>query len=138
MSRSNLASAYGRAALRYGAMGSERRSHPRVPLRLLVQFRLHDVDEFMRDHAVNLSVGGMFISTRNPWAKGSLVYLQFRVADGGTLIEGLAKVVHVNPPGSKQPGMGVEFESLDEESREFIDATLASLVPGPRVSGVRS
>ena len=80
----------------------------------------------MREHAVNLSVGGMFIATRNPWAKGALVYLQFRVADGGTLIEGLAKVVHVNPPGHKQPGMGVEFVSLDEDSREFIDSAIAT------------
>lgn len=107
-------------------MSSERRSYPRVPLRMLVQFRLHDVAEFMREHAVNLSVGGMFIATRSPWPKESLVYLQFRIADGGTLIEGLGKVVHVNPPGHKEAGMGVEFVNLDEESREFIDAAIAA------------
>jgi len=80
----------------------------------------------MRDYAVNLSIGGMFIATKRPWAQGAMVYLQFRVADGGTLIEGLAKVAHVNPPGHKEPGMGLEFVNLDEESRDFIDAAITT------------
>jgi uncharacterized protein (TIGR02266 family) len=104
--------------------GSDRRIHPRVPIKLLVQFRLTDVDQFMREHAVNLSVGGMFIATSDPRPFGVLVYLQFRVADGGTLIEGLGRVVHVNHPDTNEPGMGIEFVNLDEGSREFIDAVI--------------
>lgn len=106
--------------------GSERRIHPRVPLKLLVQFRLHDVDQFMREHAVNLSIGGMFIATPDPRPIGVLVYLQFRLADGGTLIEGLGRVVHVNDPKTDEPGMGIEFVNLDEGSREFIDAAISA------------
>ena len=30
--------------------GRERRAHPRMPLDMLVQFRLHDMDEFLRDY----------------------------------------------------------------------------------------
>ncbi|MEE8409831.1 MAG: TIGR02266 family protein [Myxococcota bacterium] len=101
--------------------GTERREHPRLPLKMLVQFRLHDMDEFMRDHAVNLSAGGMFVRTTEPHEIGSMVYLQFRLADGEKIIEGLGEVVHVNPPGHAVPGMGVEFVNLDQESRRLID-----------------
>jgi uncharacterized protein (TIGR02266 family) len=103
-------------------MGIERRVHPRIPLKLLVQFRLQDMDEFMREYAVNLSVGGMFIRTSDPHPRESLVYLQFTLVAGDKLIEGLGKVVHVNPPTHEVPGMGIEFVNLDDESREFIDS----------------
>jgi uncharacterized protein (TIGR02266 family) len=102
-------------------VGQERREHPRLPLKMLVQFKLHDMDEFMRDHAVNLSAGGMFVRTREPQPLGSMVYLQFRLEDGVKLIEGLGKVVHVNPPEEAVPGMGIEFVNLDTESRRLID-----------------
>lgn len=103
---------------------ADRRVHPRVPLRLLVQVRLQDVEQFMREHAMNLSVGGMFIRTEQPHPEGAHVYLQFRLDDGGTLIEGLGRVAHVNGPEDTVPGMGIEFVNLDEESREFIDAAI--------------
>ena len=94
-----------------------------------MQVRLHDVDEFMRKHAVNLSVGGMFIAAAPesalPYAKGDSVYLQFRLDDGGMLIEGLARVAYVNAADHAEPGIGVEFVNLDEESLEFIDAAIS-------------
>ena len=101
-------------------MGMERRLHERAPLNMLVQFRLGDIDEFMRDYAVNVSTGGMFIRTREPHELGSMIYLQFRLKDGSKLIEGLGKVVHVNPPSHAVPGMGVEFVNLDDSSRALI------------------
>lgn len=100
---------------------TERRLSPRVPLNLLVQFRLASLDEFMRDYAVNISSGGMFIRTRDPHPAGSNIYIQLSLSDGSTLIEGLGKVVHVNPPSHPVPGMGVEFVNLDAASRQLID-----------------
>jgi molecular chaperone DnaK len=99
----------------------DRRIYPRLPLKMLVQFRLHDMDEFMREHAVNLSVGGMFVRSRTPQPEGAMIYVQFRLEDGAKLIEGLAKVVHVNPPEHAVPGMGLEFVNLDPASQELID-----------------
>ncbi len=101
--------------------GSERRVHPRVPLRLLVQFRLHDMNEFMRQHAVNLSAGGIFVRTDDPHPTGAMLYFQFTLADGAKIIEGLGRVVHVNPPEHPQPGMGIEFVNLDHKSTKLID-----------------
>ncbi|MBI5511258.1 MAG: TIGR02266 family protein [Deltaproteobacteria bacterium] len=100
---------------------ADRRVYPRLPLKLVVQFRLHDLQEFMREFAVNVSAGGMFIRSTDPYPKGAFVYLQFRLADGAKLIEGLAKVVHVNPPAHAVPGMGLEFVNLDAASQELID-----------------
>jgi uncharacterized protein (TIGR02266 family) len=99
----------------------ERRVHPRLPLKMLVQFRLHDMDEFMREHAVNISAGGMFVRTVESYPTGSMVYLQFQLADGEKLIEGLGQVVHVNPPDHPVPGIGIEFVNLDEDSLRLID-----------------
>ena len=101
---------------------AERRAHPRLPLQMLVQFRLHDMEEFMREHAVNLSVSGMFVHSRTPHPEGAMIYVQFRLEDGAKLIEGLAKVVHVNPPGHPTPGMGLEFVNLEPGSRELIES----------------
>lgn len=98
----------------------------RVPLSMLVQFRLHDMAEFMRDYAVNLSAGGIFIRSSTPQPKGSMVYLQFRLVDGGSLIEGLGKVVHVNPPEHSSPGMGIEFVNLDAASVALIEGIVAA------------
>jgi uncharacterized protein (TIGR02266 family) len=104
--------------------GADRRSSPRVPLRLLVQFKVQTLEEFLERYASNLSIGGMFIDCDEPHPLGAMVYLQFRVVDGGTLIEGLGRVAHVNPPGSERCGMGVEFVNLDEDSLEFIDGVI--------------
>ena len=97
-----------------------RRVYPRVPLSMLVQFRLDDYDEFMREYAVNISEGGMFVRTNEPREEGAMLYLQFRLKDGDVLIEGLGKVVHQNPPGHPNPGMGVEFVNLEDASKRLI------------------
>ena len=66
--------------------------------------------------------GGIFIKTETPREEGSVIYLQFTLRDGSKLIEGMGKVVRVNPPGDpKRPGgMGIEFMNFDEESMALI------------------
>jgi uncharacterized protein (TIGR02266 family) len=86
------------------------------------------MDDFLRDHAVDLSAGGMFIRTADPLPHDSMVYLQFRLRDGAKLIEGLGRVVRVNPPDHQVPGMGVEFVNLDRDSRKLIDEIIADRV----------
>ena len=102
-------------------MGRERRAHRRAALHMLVQFRIESLEEFMNKYAGNISAGGMFIHSKTPHSEGSLIYLQFRLESGEKLIEGLGRVVHVNPPGHQEPGMGVEFVNLDPESVALIE-----------------
>lgn len=102
--------------------GDERRRHERVPLSLLVQYRLNSFEDFLAEYSADISVGGMFIRTDEPREEGAMIYLQFWLNDGSKLIEGLGKVVRVNPPGNpeKPAGMGVEFVNFDDDSMAFI------------------
>jgi len=108
--------------------GAERRRHPRTPLHILVQFRFNTFEDFLAEYSLNISPGGMFIRTDEPSDEGSMIYLQFSLKDGSRLIEGMGKVVRVNPPGVKErpAGMGVEFVNFDEESMALIEEICAS------------
>src|SRR6185436_8918291 len=88
----------------------ERLRHPRTPLSMLVQFRYNSFDDFLAEYSLNISPGGIFIKTDKPLEEGSMIYLQFSLRDGSRLIEGMGKVVRVNPPGVKDrvSGMGIE------------------------------
>ena len=101
--------------------GENKRRARRLPLNMLVQFRLDSMDEFYREYAANISVGGIFIKTLTPHPKGSMVYFQLSLGAGETLLEGLGRVVHINDSQSKMPGMGLEFVNLDEKSQVLID-----------------
>lgn len=100
--------------------GKDRRKHIRVELNLLVQYRFDTFDDFLSEYAGDISEGGIFIETDEPRPVGTMIYLQFALRDGTQLIEGLGRVVRVSPPGSPQPGMGVEFENLDRQSQDLI------------------
>lgn len=104
--------------------GEDRRKYPRVPLSLLIQYRFDTLEDFLSEYSTNISIGGMFIRTDKPKDEGTLVYLQFYLRDGAKLIEGLGRVVRVNPAEATgdqaAAGMGIEFVNFDEESMELI------------------
>ena len=105
--------------------GREWRRFPRVALDLLVQYRVDSFEDFLAEYATNLSMGGLFIETDEPRPVGTLVYFQFALRDGTRLIEGLGRIVRVNPPGRPRPGMGIEFTSLDEDSKALIQLVVS-------------
>jgi len=105
---------------------ADKRRAPRAALHILVQFRFTSFEEFLAEYSTDISVGGMFLRTDAPRPEGSMIYLQFALRDGSKLIEGLGKVVRVNPPGGPAPaGMGVEFVNLDADSRDLIEEIVA-------------
>lgn len=109
--------------------GADRRRHPRTPLSILVQFRFNTFEDFLAEYSVNISPGGIFIHTEEPQAEGSVIYLQFSLKDGSRLIEGMGKVVRVNPPPGekdKPAGMGIEFVNFDDESMQLINEICAA------------
>lgn len=114
--------------------GIEKRRHPRTPLNVLVQFRFDTFDEFMAEYSVNISPGGIFIRTDTPREQGAIIYLQFALKDGSKLIEGMGRVVRVNPPSADRAhpgGMGIEFLNFDDESMALIHEICAQRT-GPR------
>ncbi len=105
---------------------SKRRRFTRVPVSMLIQYRFDNLEDFLSEYSVDMSLGGMFIRTDDIRDEGSLVYIQFYLRDGAKLIEGLAKVVWVNRADPTQgnklpPGMGIEFVNFDEESMALIN-----------------
>lgn len=101
--------------------GDDRRRFRRSKLSILVQYRCNSFEDFLAEYSLNLSIGGIFIRTEDPRPEGSMIYLQFSLKDGSRLIEGMGKVVRVNPIGSRDTGMGIEFVNFDEESMALID-----------------
>lgn len=110
--------------------GADQRAHPRVPLEVLVQVKSDTIEQFKQVHAKNISVGGMFIAASGESAGtrgvGSQVYFQFTVKDGGTLIEGLGKIVHASAAG-----IGVEFVSVLEPSASIIRSLVDERLKAP-------
>ena len=106
---------------------TDRRRYPRAPLSLLVQFRFNTVQEFLLEYATNISLGGMFVRTTEPREIGTLIYFQFTLKDGSKLIEGLGRVTWAekydpeDTSGEQQPGMGLEFVNVDEESMALVE-----------------
>ena len=99
----------------------DRRRFPRVRLNMLVQFRVDSYEDFLKEYATDLGVGGMFVHTDTPREHGSMIYFQFMIRGGRSIIQGLGRVVHVNPSGGQHPsGMGIEFVSLDDDTQAVI------------------
>lgn len=103
----------------------DQREHPRVGLGLLIQIRASSIDEFKGVHCDNISLGGMFLKTAERRPLGAEVFFQFTLKDGGTLIEGLGRIVRL-----ADDGMGLQFVSVLEPSatiiRRLVDERLAA------------
>ena len=110
---------------------TDRRRHDRASLALLVQYRFSSLQEFLAEYALDLSPGGLFIRTDAPRALGEVLSLQLSLQDGSRLIEGLGRVVRVEPPGvaGRRAGMGVAFLDLTPESRALVDTLCAGRPP---------
>ena len=54
-------------------MAQETRKGKRAPAALRVRFRASTVDEFIKQQAPNISSGGMFIKSKSPLARGTLM-----------------------------------------------------------------
>jgi Tfp pilus assembly protein PilZ len=93
----------------------EQRKTQRVTLNLLIQVRASSIDEFKSVHCENISTGGMFLRTKERRPLGAEVFFHFTVAGGGTLIEGLGRVVRIT-----DDGLGIEFVSLLEPSASIV------------------
>jgi hypothetical protein len=78
--------------------------------------RLHD-----------LSIGGLFIQTREPKAVGATANLAFLVAEGQIRAEAIVR--HVRP----EVGLGLRFTALCKEDRAHLAALTARLRGRPRV-----
>ncbi len=104
----------------------ERRHSERAPVMVRVDYSSVDAmfSEFTRD----INAGGLFIESETPLAPDEQVQLHFRLPGVDDLFKVSGRVAWVREPGGDEPaGMGVEFDSLDAQSRRRIDEIIQGL-----------
>ncbi len=79
-------------------------------------------DHLTFSSSVDVSKGGVFISTPDPLANGSEVTLSIKLSSDEELeVKGIVKWVRANESDSGRAGMGIEFTDLDSEKEEKIN-----------------
>jgi uncharacterized protein (TIGR02266 family) len=113
-------------------MSQDTRKDPRAKIvSLNVRYKSATVDEFIDNHAMDVSKGGIFIKTSTPFPQGTLLKFEIRLAGDQSVIAGVGRVVWKREPanagaGERAAGMGVKFIKLDDASRAVIDRLAAS------------
>jgi len=86
----------------------------------------------VREHAQNISRGGMFIQTRTPPPLDEVITVQLELPDGGSPATTSGLVMHrvTEDEGEQQgivPGIGVQFLDADDQFRDRIDRYVEQL-----------
>jgi c-di-GMP-binding flagellar brake protein YcgR len=92
----------------------EKRRHRRA--RLVAQVRCEPLEREELLLTRDISVGGMFISSRDPLPSPSDVTVSFRLKPGEPLLTCQGRVVY----SIKEMGMGIQFEGLAESIRQAL------------------
>jgi uncharacterized protein (TIGR02266 family) len=105
---------------------------PNAPVR--VRLRYAAFDAFIDKFAPNVTRGGVFLASRNPFPVGTTFPFEIQLAGGEVALAGDGKVTWVKPfdPAAPQKahGMGVQFLRLDGPSRETLNRMLERKAAG--------
>lgn len=100
-----------------------------TPVKLTIKFKADTLEEFVERYGVYVSQGGIFVRTKKPLSVGSLVDFEFKLQNGGALLKGMGTVVWTrehDPARRGAPaGMGLRYDSLDDESNTILGKLLA-------------
>jgi type IV pilus assembly protein PilZ len=111
--------------------GVERRRWQRTELVVRVDYKT--VDELFSEFARNINEGGLFVETDSPPSLGASVALEFQIPGSDEPIQVMGRVVRVCDDKDREgPGMGIEFENLDAQSRDLINELVRQLRVGTR------
>lgn len=109
-------------------MTQDTRKDPRAKvLTMTVRYKSATVDEFIEQYSLDISRGGIFIKTSSPFAPGTLLKFEIRIAEDRTVLQGIGRVVWKREPaeadagGGKPAGMGVKFIKIDDASKQVIE-----------------
>src|SRR5579859_7658010 len=107
-------------------MSQDTRKDRRVKIvSLNVRYKSATVDEFIENHGVDVSRGGIYIKTASPFPPGTLLKFEIRLASDQAVIAGVGRVVWKRDPtqakGERPAGMGVKFIKIDDPSKAVID-----------------
>jgi uncharacterized protein (TIGR02266 family) len=101
-------------------MGNKRQFH-----RVRLATQVHCDDSMMLAFSQDVSLGGMFIETREPYAVGSRISLRFNLEPEGPAVVATGVVTY----RVENLGMGVQFVDMSPEDRQRIHAYVAASLP---------
>ncbi len=107
------------------------RMNTRVPLETKVNLEFEKFSGFVSEYSSNISVGGIFIKTKEPKPVGTVFSFEFKLADNFKLIQGIGEVTWVRTldvSAEKPAGMGARFHEIDAPSRELIETMVSQYV----------
>ena len=104
----------------------DRRITPRADLIVRVDYQT--VDQLFSEFARNINEGGLFVETDSPPEVGTPVELQFKIPGSVEPIQVTGFVVRLSEGDDENPpGMGIEFENLDDQARKYINELVRKL-----------
>lgn len=104
------------------------RKDTRAVVSLVARYRSPSTFEYVEEACCDVSLGGMFIRSKDPAAAGTLLKLECE-SGVGDQIRGVARVVWLRAQQNEYgpSGMGVKFVKLDPESRDVITRIVQEL-----------
>ncbi len=111
-------------------MNKHRKTH-RTPIAIQVNY--HAVDNFLRNFVDDLSTGGMFIATQEPFEPGTQLILEFMLPGHNYPIRVKAEVMwnRTRTSTNQIRGMGVKFIDLSASAEDKINAIVKKLSSVP-------
>ena len=103
-------------------MSIDKRQHERRSIELKVVYR--SITNFLDDYTANISIGGCFLSTQQPFSMGQTVELAL-ILPTGQSINATSIVRWVSNDG-EFPGVGVQFTLLSERDRRMIEQLVST------------
>jgi uncharacterized protein (TIGR02266 family) len=107
------------------------RSYPRMEVRLEVRY--YHRQQFLKDYTENISQGGMFIATAEPFELGAQVRVELMIPDLATQLPLTCRVAYVlrpedAPAAESMPGIGVEIVEMDPRTDETLRTYLQRIM----------
>src|SRR5258708_5124898 len=99
------------------------------PVSLRFRFDSEAVEQFAERYATDVSRGGIFVHSRQPFAVGTQLRLDLQLLNGTPLIVGEGTVHWTREPDAAKPntvpGMGIRFNKLSTRSQQVIEMVLS-------------
>jgi uncharacterized protein (TIGR02266 family) len=105
-----------------------RRRYKRKPVH--VEVRYSSPEGLISDWVMNISRGGMFISTSSPLPVGTNLSIQFSTPGKEIPVKLEGVVIWVSTPEKREdliPGMGIEITSISDEDRKYFEEFIESV-----------
>ena len=98
-----------------------KRKFARIPLAKKVKLRFKGKEHFSKHYIKDISLGGLFLKTKQELPVGTVFHFEFVVDDELPPIKGEGTVVRISRDESGNiDGLGIKFLSLNAESLETL------------------